>query len=217
MKKAFAYLSVASVMFLASCGNTEEAPKEEQNVEPVVETYTVDTEGSSLTWMGSKTYAGYGHNGTVSFKEGSITTTDSTISSASFTVDLNSINVTDSMPEEKIGYLIGHLKNPDFFNLDTTDMDKNVATFEVTSVEGGMMKGSMTLMGMSKDVEVAVETAMADGNITVSGDFEIDLAQFGVMALQQPQVLEGEEMDDETKQNVYDPAVKFSVNLTAKK
>ena len=65
MKKAFAYLSMASVLFLASCGNSEETTTEETVAEPVVETYTVDTENSSLAWTGSKTYAGYGHSGTV--------------------------------------------------------------------------------------------------------------------------------------------------------
>lgn len=212
MKKAFAYLSMASVLFLASCGNTEETTTEE--VAPVVETYTVDADNSGLTFLGSKTYAGYGHNGTVSFSEGTIETTDGAITSASFTVDLNTINVTDSMPEEKIGYLIGHLKAADFFAVDSLG---NTAKFDVTSVEGGVMKGSMTVMGLSKDVEVAVTTDMSDSTMmTISGDFELDLAQFGVLNLQQPTVAV-EELDEEAKQNVYDPAVKFSVNLTAKK
>lgn len=212
MKKAFAYLSAASVMFLASCGNTEEAPVEE-TVEPVVATYTVDTEVSTLAWTGSKTYAGYGHSGTLGFSEGSVETTDGAITSASFTVDFNTLQVTDSMPEEKIGYLISHLKAPDFFAVDSLG---NTAKFDVTSVENGVMKGSMTVMGMSKDVEVAVATDMSDSTMmTISGDFEIDMAQFGVLNLQQPESVE--DLDEEAKQNVYDPAVKFSVNLTAKK
>ena len=212
MNKAFTYLSMASVLFLASCGNTEEVTIEE--TAPVVETYTVDTENSGLTFLGSKTYAGYGHNGTVSFSEGTVTTTDSVVTSANFTVDLNTMNVTDSMPEEKLGYLIGHLKSADFFAVDSLG---NTATFEVTSVENGMMKGSMTVMGLSKDVEVATTIEMTEGTVTVSGDFEIDLAQFGLAALQAPVMEEGVEMDEEAKQNIYDQAVKFSVNITATK
>ena len=148
-----------------------------------------------------------------SFTEGSIETTDGAITSASFTVDLNTMNVTDSMPEEKIGYLIGHLKAPDFFAVDSLG---STAKFDVTSVENGVMKGSMTVMGLSKDVEVAVATDMSDSTMmTISGDFEVNMAQFGVLNLQQPESVE--ELDEEAKQNVYDPAVKFSVNLTAKK
>ncbi len=212
MKKAFAYLSMASVLFLASCGNSEETATEETVAEPVVETYTVDTENSSLAWTGSKTYAGYGHSGTVSFTEGSIETTDGAITSASFTVDLNTMNVTDSMPEEKIGYLISHLKNADFFAVDSLG---STAKFDVTSVENGVMKGSMTVMGLSKDVEVATNIEMAEGMITITGEFGIDFAQFGVPMLQQPASVE--DLDEEAKQNVYDPEIKFSVNLTAKK
>lgn len=212
MKKAFAYLSVASVMFLASCGNTEEAPKEEI-VEPVVAAYSVDTESSSIKWHGYKTYnPDYGHMGTVSLTGGTVNTTDGTITSASFTVDLNTITTTDSLPEGKAAMLDGHLKAADFFAVDSLGAD---VKFDVTSYENGVMKGEMTMMGLTKEVEAATTVEMTEGVMMITGEFALDLGIFGAPYLQTPVMEEGVEMDDEMKQNLLNPGVNFVVSIKA--
>lgn len=208
MKKVLSLLSIASVLMMTSCGNEEAT--EEVAAEPVVSMYSVNTAESSLTWTGSKTYAGYGHSGTLMFSEGTITTTDSLISSASFVVDLNTMTTTDSIPEEKKGYLIGHLKSADFLAIDSLG---STAKLDVTSFENNMLKGSLTVMGVSKDVEIPVTVEMSNDMILINGNFEINMAQFGVAMLQQP--AEGTEMTEEEKQNVYNPNVSFVVSVKA--
>lgn len=208
MKKVLSLLSMASVLMMTSCGNEEAT--EEVAAEPVVSMYSVNTAESSLTWTGSKTYAGYGHSGTIMFSEGTINTTDSEVTSASFTVDLNTMTTTDSIPEEKKGYLIGHLKSADFFAVDSLGSSVKL---DVTSVENGMLKGSLTVMGVSKEVEIPVSIEVSGDMVAMSGDFEVNMAQFGVPMLQQP--AEGAELTDEEKQNVYSPNVSFSVNVKA--
>lgn len=214
MKQVFTYLSMASVIFLASCGNSEEAPKEEVAVEPVVATYNVDTAASSVQWTGSKKFTEGSHTGTVDLSSGEITTTDGEVTSATFVVDLKTLQATDDTPEEKKGYLIGHLMSPDFLAVDSLG---STASFEVASYEDGMMKGAMTVMGVTKDVEIPATVTMNEGSVSVSGDFNVNLAQFGMALLNNMQDAAEEELDAEQKQSVYNPEVAFKVDVKATK
>jgi polyisoprenoid-binding protein YceI len=208
MKKAINYLAAASLLVMTSCGNNE---VEETVVESVEASYTVNTTESVLNWEGKKLYnPEHKHAGTVMFSEGSITTVDGMVTAANFVVDLNTMVTTDSLPEEKKGYLIGHLKAADFFAVDS--LGGNV-TLSVTSLENNVLKGDLTVMGLSKAVEIPVNVAITAETITINGTFDVDMAQFGVKFLQQPAA--DAELSDEEKQNVYDPKVYFSVNVVA--
>jgi polyisoprenoid-binding protein YceI len=183
MKKTLSYLSVAALLLTTACGEE----KVEEVVAPVVTSYSVNTIESVLGWEGRKLYnAEHKHAGNVMFSEGSITVEDSVITAASFTVDLNTMMTTDSIPEEKKGYLIGHLKSADFFKLDTAVLENNVATLAVTSIENNMLKGDLTIMGLTKAVEIPVTVAISAETVTINGTFDVDMAQFGVAFLQQP-------------------------------
>jgi hypothetical protein len=208
MKKAINYLAAASLLIMASCGNNE--TEETAVVEPVKATYSVNTTESVLNWKGKKLYSEDSHAGTLMFSEGSITVEDSVITAANFTVDLNTMATTDSIPEEKKGYLIGHLKAADFFAVDS--LGANV-TLSVTSLENNTLKGALTVMGVSKDIDISVNTVVSAEKITINGTFDVDMAQFGVKFLQQPAA--DAKLTDEEKQNVYDPKVYFTVNVVA--
>lgn len=206
--KTINYLAAASLLIMASCGNNE---IEEVAPEVVKATYSVSTAESTLMWEGRKlNNPEHKHAGTIMFSEGSINTEDGNITSANFVVDLNSVVTTDSIPEEKKGYLIGHLKSVDFFAVDSLGAN---ATLSVTSIENNVLKGDLTVMGLSKAVEIPVNVAVTAESVTINGTFDVDMAQFGVKYLQQPAA--DAELSDEEKQNVYDPKVYFSVNVVA--
>ncbi|MFP5471904.1 MAG: YceI family protein, partial [Bacteroidia bacterium] len=179
--KAMNYLAAASLLIMASCGNNE--TKETAVVEPVKTNYSVNTAESVLIWNGKKLNSDDTHTGELRFSEGTINVEDSVITSANFVVDLNTITNTDSIPEEKKGYLLGHLKSSDFFAVDS--LGANV-TLSVTSVENNVLKGDLTVMGVSKAVEIPVSIEITAETVAISGSFDVDMAQFGVKFLQQP-------------------------------
>lgn len=78
--------------------------------------FKVDTQKSSIKWIGSK-ITGSSHEGNISIKEGSISVNHSNMVNAEFVVDLSTITCTD-LGKEKADYLVGHLKNEDFFDVE---------------------------------------------------------------------------------------------------
>jgi polyisoprenoid-binding protein YceI len=91
--------------------------------------YVIDTT-SVITWKGSK-FNGDAHAGTLALSEGTFAVDNGTITGGSFTIDMNSIAVTDDMPDEYKKKLVGHLSNGDFFETEKYP----TATFTITSVE----------------------------------------------------------------------------------
>ena len=76
---------------------------------------TIDTAKSLVKWEGKKVV--YGHNGTVSIKEGSLLISKGKINGGSFVIDMTSLKCTDIEDQAKNANLIGHLKDADFFDV----------------------------------------------------------------------------------------------------
>ena len=150
--------------------------------------YAVDVAASQIMWEGSKPTGS--HTGTVNLTEGSFSVEDGLISSGSFTMDMNSITVTDLTGDEK-GYLEGHLKGSDdknrddFFNVATYP----TAKFEVTKVtklvnnpeHTHLIYGNLTLRDVSKEVGFNATVSMEEGKVSVTTPkFTIDRTEWGV-------------------------------------
>lgn len=73
----------------------------------------INTGTSEIKWVGKKT--GGEHSGTMKFKDGKLDFKSGKLTGGSFTVDMNSINVTDIKAGEGKEKLEGHLKADDFF------------------------------------------------------------------------------------------------------
>jgi polyisoprenoid-binding protein YceI len=73
--------------------------------------YKIDHSKSGITWVGKKVIGG--ENGTINIKDGSVNYNGSTITSGSFTVDMNTIKALSQEGENKTK-LENHLKSPDF-------------------------------------------------------------------------------------------------------
>ena len=90
------------------------------------QTKKIDASKSTITWEGKKVTGK--HEGTVSLKEGSLTFKSKAVVGGTFTVDMNSITVTDLKSGEGKEKLEGHLKNDDFFGTDKYATSKLVFT-----------------------------------------------------------------------------------------
>ena len=121
MKKSIIYLgSALMAIVIASCGSNATEAGDAQDAATGSEaavTYTVDST-SLVTWKGSKVFEVGEHAGTINISEGSLSVENGNITAGNFTIDMNTLACTDDMPEDKIGYLIGHLRGEEFFLVD---------------------------------------------------------------------------------------------------
>ena len=76
--------------------------------------YTADIDSSGLTWIGRKISSG--HNGTINLKDGALNISKDGSIYGKFTIDMNSISVSDLQGGGKKS-LERHLKNEDFFDV----------------------------------------------------------------------------------------------------
>jgi polyisoprenoid-binding protein YceI len=143
-------------------------------------TYNTNTEKSMIEWEGFKPTGS--HTGTIGIKEGSLEINNETIESGNFTIDMNSIIVTDIPADKKgNGKLVGHLKHADFFNVETYP----TAQFEVTGVETiegkTMLSGNLTLKDATNNISIPVSTVTKDGEIALTSEtFTIDRSKWNV-------------------------------------
>jgi polyisoprenoid-binding protein YceI len=109
------------------------------------------SENTTVTWLGKK--VGGSHEGAISVKEGVLNLEKGMLKNGKVVIDMNSITCTDIADKEKNAYLVGHLKNEDFFNVSA----HQTATLEIVSVKaakGGKVAitGNLTIKGITKPV-----------------------------------------------------------------
>ncbi|PWL32427.1 MAG: hypothetical protein DCO96_02470 [Fluviicola sp. XM-24bin1] len=212
MKKASVFFLAATVLFVASCSSGEETTDEngtDEKVEAV--TYKLDAAASTLSWHGEMSPE-YGHDGMVKISEGSLTMMGDALESGSFTIDMNSIEVTDEgMDDMKKGYLAAHLMGtaPDEDhpqNMFWNTPDFPTATVTLNSYEDGQL--SMTLNVIGKEVKSTVPaTVKVDGDrAMIMGDFAISFAEMGIPGFIQ-----------DPENGGINPSVEFSLNAVLTK
>src|SRR5690606_7074872 len=111
----------------------------------------INTAKSNISWVGKKVTGQ--HSGTISFKDGILNFKDGKLTGGNFTVDMNSINVTDLKAGEGKEKLEGHLKADDFFGTATYPTSKLVFT-KVTTKSNNVyaVTGDLTIKGITKPI-----------------------------------------------------------------
>lgn len=159
-----------------SCSSTTEA---EETVEVTPVTYQLDTENSKLSWKGEEGPEHF-HTGDLKFSEGTLTMKGDEVESGEFKVDMKSISVTDQTPDEKVGYLVGHLQNEDFFNVEKYPTVKVV----LGEYKEGKLKTTIHVLGQEITNNLPV-TINSDGETaSIEGDFEVDFASTKMPGIQ---------------------------------
>ncbi|MGJ8684203.1 MAG: YceI family protein [Nonlabens sp.] len=175
----------AIVAFTMSCKDaqneveaTAAAAEAEATMEAV--TYKVDTAASSIAWVGSKPTAD--HTGTLALSSGMVMVNGEALESGEFTIDMNSMEVTD-LEGEKAMKLKNHLSGivegteTDFFNVNKYP----TAKFVVTGLNGKMLSGNLTMKDVTKNVSFPV-TVSYDGDKMMlnSEEFTINRTDWGI-------------------------------------
>ncbi|UMB52475.1 YceI family protein [Lutibacter sp. A64] len=183
MKKHIVSILVLSILFI-SCKEkakeekTETAPK--AAIEQVADAnYTANTETSVLNWKGFKPTGM--HNGTVAIKTGSLKVNEGKLIGGDFVFDMSSITVLDIPAEEDSnGKLKSHLESKDFFDVANNPTATFVIT-EVTEGEATLVKGDLTIKGITKSIEFPASLTTTETGVKLTGaTFKIDRTEFNI-------------------------------------
>ncbi|MFT5513135.1 MAG: polyisoprenoid-binding protein YceI, partial [Bacteroidia bacterium] len=180
MKKTLLILTISAGLLFTSCGNPKTTTSDEagETADATTEsvTYNVNVAESSVNWTGAKITEG-SHTGTVAVTAGSLSVKDGAIEAGSFTLDMTSIQEEAGADEAMTSKLMGHLKSADFFMVDSFP----TASFEITSGGTDMVKGNLTIKGITKEIEIPVTTVMTETGMTASSEFAINRNDWGVV------------------------------------
>lgn len=128
----------------------------------------IDVKKSSIGWVGKKVTGQ--HSGTINFSEGTLVFNGKKLRGGKFTVDMNSITVTDLEAGKGKEKLEGHLKADDFFGTDKF----GTATLEIKLISANgddtyNVTADLTIKGISKPVNftIAVKGNKATANLKV--------------------------------------------------
>ena len=209
MKNRQSFYLVAVLLFLfTACTSAPESDEAKTSEAKAVsdsatgETLIVDTTGSKVEWVATKV-SGY-HTGTIHIKNGELQVTGGNITGGNFTMDMNSIVVSGPKGSDPKGNakLLGHLKSPDFF-----EVDKNPeATFVITGVQPftGTVKdttdprqeeiseykvqnpthtvsGNLTIKGTTKNIEFPARLTGSGNTAEAIAKFNIDHTQWNIV------------------------------------
>ena len=199
---------------------TTEAKDVEQTEMAEATTYAVNTEGDEVMWYGYKTYADGSHEGTIQVSEGELEVEDGQLVGGTFTIDMSTIHSTDLAGEEDMyNKLVGHLKSPDFFAVDSFPTAKFVITDvkEATADTTGathMISGNLTMRGITKNITIPATVEMGDNMISLNTpEFVIDRSKWNVRF----RSTSFAEFADIAKDKAIDNNIKLEVDLKAKK
>ncbi|WP_378187047.1 YceI family protein [Aquimarina sp. W85] len=183
---ALATLVFTSISCKGENKNETEAAAAEAVKEAPVEaiSYNVDPATSTIEWVGSKPTGE--HKGTIAIANGTVKATADNIEEGSFTIDMNTITVTDLEGDEKAG-LEGHLKGEGegkedhFFNV----AEHPTASFEITGIsekEGKtMIDGNLTIKGIKKNISFPATTSIEGDTMSLtSEEFTINRTEWNV-------------------------------------
>lgn len=174
------FLSILSIALIAmtSCGGPSAEKVEAKDAAEVKEStgasYTINTDESSVAWVGTK--LAYAHNGTIKISEGALSTENGVITSGKFVIDMSSIVCLDLEDEEKNAQLVGHLMSDDFFSVEAHP----TASIEITDATAESITANLTIKGETKSITFPAMVKFGDGAMKAHAEFTIDRTNWGV-------------------------------------
>jgi len=143
------------------------------------QTFSVDTEASSVNWTGDKVIGG-GHNGTVAIASGKLVLENGQLNKGSFAADMTTLAVTD-LTGGMADKLSGHLFSDDFFGVS----DHPSSTFNITSItmdgpNAYTVTGDLTIKGETNPVTFPATLAWENELPVATATVKVDRTKFGI-------------------------------------
>ena len=166
MNKLFTYILSISILTLYSFTSH-------------VNKVNANKNNSTVIWTGSKPTGS--HTGNVTLKDGHLLFDHGNLVGGEFTIDMTSITCTDIESEKKNKYLVDHLKDEDFFDVNQFPEAKLVVN-RVKNLQGSQfeMNGNMTIKGITKPVTFNADIKINRNSYTAIAKIVIDRTKWGV-------------------------------------
>lgn len=145
-----------------------------------VSTVQVDTDSSVITWKGYKVTGE--HAGTINVKSGELTFDGGNFTGGSFSIDMQSLAVTDLATGQGKEKLEGHLKSADFFGIEKYPTAKLNITKVVSRGTTGdyRVTADLTIKENTKSIRFNTKVVEAMGAYVATADLTIDRSDFDV-------------------------------------
>ena len=184
----FTILIIAAMMSSCSNNGKHAETKDAANVEVVKNnqtgTFTKITPESHLNWKASHLGGVQQRYGKVKLKSAEFLVNDGKLTNAKVLVDLSTLTV-ESFPAgaPQIAKLTGHLKSPDFFNIEKYP----TAKFELTSIKPGsgsfnsVVTGNLTILDKTKSITFNANVNVSGDKVSIkSEDFSVNRTDWGL-------------------------------------
>ncbi|MDO1500580.1 YceI family protein [Winogradskyella maritima] len=149
------------------------------NSDETTKTYTLNLDKSVINWRGYYLFQVGEHKGTVNFSKGELTAKNGKITGGRFTIDMTSITNPDY---EKSGNgPVAHLKNADFFDVETHHTANLVITKVVYHPNENLHQcfADLTIKGVTLQTEFWANANSKTKTMTT--DFKIDRTRWGIV------------------------------------
>ena len=136
--------------------------------------YIANTAESTIEWQGFKPTGE--HHGTINIESGTLSMNGGTIESGTFLIDMNSLEESENSER-----LEGHLKSPDFFDVEKYPSAAFEITGLITTDGKSMLSGNLTLKDAKNNVTFPVTVSEEGDTVTLTSEvFTIDRSKWNV-------------------------------------
>lgn len=169
------------------------------------ETLPINTNKSNINWFGEYAFYFGGHNGKVNLKEGRFIKRNGKITGGEFVIDMTTIKSLDiDNPKGRAG-LDEHLKNEDFFEVNTYPEAKIVFIDVIYESEKELkIYANLTIKGITRAINFRAEVNYDKLQMTTK--FKIDRTLWGI-------TFNSKEVEGKLKDGLISDAIGFEVDL----
>ena len=140
--------------------------------------YNIDVNSSIVKWLGRTPVKS--HDGVISILEGSFSVNEKSFLKGLVVIDMNTINCTDLSGGGKKS-LEEHLKNDDFFSVNTYPQAKISMVSNLKSVDGFVeFQGALEIKGKTNPIIFKSKIEKQNGIYKAKGSFNINRALYDV-------------------------------------
>lgn len=138
---------------------------------------------SNIKWEASKSN-GSSHSGNINMSSGSVQLDNDEITGGYFIIDMNSIICTDIKDTSSNQYLVSHLKNKDFFDVESfPEAAMNIVKVKKindTNIDNYLITADLVILDQTHPIEFLSSIIIKKGIAMAEGKISIDRAQYGI-------------------------------------
>lgn len=139
----------------------------------------VNKKNSTVIWTGSKPTGS--HTGNMNIKSGYLTYDHGKVVGGNFVIDMKSITCSDIESEKKNQYLVDHLKDADFFNVDKfPEASLTIIRVQKLKENQFQMLADLTIKGITKPVSFTADLNVNGNSYNAIAKIIIDRTKWGV-------------------------------------